>query len=98
MNQEQLAVNKEIEYKIDLGEALSNLESNPSFKLLMDDYLKNYAISLTHLLGGIDIDGSIQHNVTKRLTSIALFKQYLDEIKTAATDAMLDKQHQDNAE
>ena len=98
MNQEQLALSKEIKYKVALGESLRNLERNPDFQFLLDDYLKNYAISLTHALGGIDLDGSIQHNVTKRLTSIALFKQYLDDVKTAAVEAQLEKQYQNPTE
>lgn len=82
---------QELDAKIKLGEAVEKLKRLPEFKLLLKDYLETKALALTYSLGGIDLDKSNEHNVTKQLSAIASFKQYLAAIEIDYQDAKEDK-------
>lgn len=86
-----LELTKEIENKIRLAQGLEKLKKLPEFKELLKNYLEVRPLELTYSLGGIDLDKGNEHNVTKQLTAIAQFKQYLDEIETDGIDAVADR-------
>lgn len=81
----------ELDEKIELGRTLVELDKDLNFRKLMDHYTKKLPLELTYSLGRIDKDQINTDNVTRRLESIALFRNFLEEIRQDYDMSITDK-------
>lgn len=82
----------DLDKEIEIWEALNELEKHPAFRKLLQNYLEDKPLELTYSLGTIENNSCNNDNVARQLTSIALFKRYLGDVKTAGENAYAEKQ------
>lgn len=82
----------ELDPQIELHKALLELEKLPAFHLLLKNYTVDKPLELTYSLGSIENNSRNNDNVARQLTSIALFKSYLDDVKANGEVAHATKQ------
>lgn len=91
VTQEDLLLVADLDKEIELGNAVKQLLDTPEFKLLYKNYTETLPLTLTYSLGTLDKDQTNTDNVARRLESIALFRQYIEDSVTNLSTALEDK-------
>jgi len=73
----------------ELGEVLSRLEANSDWKKLIDEeYLKNEAVRLVHLLASPNMQGKeMQETILGDIRAIGAFRAFLQKVATFGHNA-----------
>lgn len=79
----------ELKKEAELGEALSRLQNNPDFKLLIvDEYLKEFPAQLTMSLGADNTQyDEAQARIKKAIDGIGSFNNFLNRIRVNGVSA-----------
>jgi hypothetical protein len=85
--EELLAERAHNQHEVDLSNALYNLMNNHQFKLIMQDYTEKLPVKLIKQKGTIAKAGGSTDNLDKQIEGIGLFMAYLEDIKTAGSNA-----------
>lgn len=74
------AKRKELDRQYNLGLAVTRLQSNPDFGLLMQDIQLHRPATVTKLLSGLVKNNESIDTVVEELKALSFFQSYLDQL------------------